>query len=143
MPKPRALIFEDNKTYSVLFNKVIRDLGYRVHFAKSLSEFEPLIDKHDYSLALVSLSVGDGKDGVGCMSSIKERDQSLNRDETPILAASVTEGPQFKKQAMENGAHGCLAKNNTTHEKIKNAIKEAISKVDPEQLPEALKFIYR
>ena len=143
MPKPRALIFEDNKTYSVLFNRVIRNLGYRVDFAKSLSEFEPLIDKHDYALALVSLSVGDGKEGINCMSVIKERDKSLNRTETPILAVSVTEGPQFKHQASENGAHGCLPRNNTTHEKIKNAIKEVISKVDPELLPEALKFIYR
>ena len=77
------------------------------------------------------------------MSAIKERDKSPDRSETPILAVSATEGPQFRQQALENGAHGCLAKNNTTHEKIKNAIKEAISKVDPEQLPEALKFIYR
>ena len=137
------MIFEDNKTYSVLFNKEIRDNGYRVHFAKSLSEFQPLIEKYDYALALVSLSVGKGKDGVDCISIIQERDISFKRNTTPILAVSVTEGPQFRKQALESGAHGCLAKNNTTHEKIKNAIKEAISKVDPEQLPETLKFIYR
>ncbi|MEC7641018.1 MAG: response regulator [Nitrospinota bacterium] len=143
MPKPRALIFEDNKTYSVLFNRVIRDLGYRVDFAKTTAESQPLIEKHDYALALISLSVGDGTEGLRCVSEIKERDKTLNRKETPILAVSVTEGPQFKEQALENGAHGCLARNNTTHQKIRNSIKEAITKVDPEQLPEALKFIYR
>ena len=119
------------------------DRGAPVDSRETTAESQPLIEKHDYALALISLSVGDGTEGLRCVSEIKERDKTLNRKETPILAVSVTEGPQFKEQALENGAHGCLARNNTTHQKIRNSIKEAITKVDPEQLPEALKFIYR
>ncbi|MEL0634362.1 diguanylate cyclase [Pseudoalteromonas carrageenovora] len=88
----RVLVVEDSKVVQqVLRHLTAQYLDVAVDFAWSLAECEAFVDKHDYSLALVDLTLPDAPNGEVAKYTLS------NKIPTVVLTSKIDE---YKRQQM-------------------------------------------
>ncbi len=125
----RLLLIEDEPSDSLLAIELIResmpDFGWEIHTASSITDAITLLSSVHYDLALVDLGLRDtnGPQTVDILCMVAPY--------IPIVVYSGTENDEILMEALHRGAFICLSKDHTTHDLMRTALTNALTKSAP------------
>jgi DNA-binding response OmpR family regulator len=102
MAQKHIVIVDDETAFRSMIRKILEAAGYRVSEAKNALGVFSL---SAYDLMLLDIQM-PGIDGHKILSSLKEDKSHL----APVLVVTGMADPMLKKQVLEEGADGFLAK---------------------------------
>ena len=98
------LVVDDEKEICFLLSNIVKKLGFDVHSAYSMSEGRKLLEKKNYKLIFLDLSLPDGL-GFNLIPYIKR----LNTD-CKVVVITAFEGYKERQRAKIEGAHYFISK---------------------------------
>ena len=98
----KVLIVDDDATSRDIMNQQLNKY-YRLDFAVDGKEALELFNNNDYSLILMDINLGTGKNGIEVMREIRETPKGIN---TPVVAitayANFGDKESFLKAGFDN-----------------------------------------
>lgn len=102
----KILIIDDEKDIRFLLSSILSDEGYEILQAGTVEEAELEIDKNDFNLAIVDISLNDKKkDGIYLLKKIKKINKFI-----PVIMISGHATIQLAVDSMRLGAYEFLEK---------------------------------
>jgi len=100
----RILVVEDDAIFRDTVREILKDLGYKVRGARSLSKATKRLTRHHFDLVLSDLEIGDGT-GFEVVQIARQ-----TRPDAPIILMSANASDETTQAAMESGAARFLPK---------------------------------
>lgn len=122
---PRILVVEDDSMFRETVREVLRDLGYKVRGARSLSKATKRLTRHSFDLVLSDIDIGDGT-GLDVVQIARKA-----HPDAPIVLMSANADTDVIQQAMESGVARFLPKPFGLAE-LMNTISELLDSPSPE-----------
>lgn len=101
---PRILIVEDDAMFRDTVREILRDLGYKVRGARSLSKAVKRLTRHHFDLVLSDVEIGDGT-GFDVLQVARSA-----RPGAQLVLMSASADPELTAQVQESGAARFLPK---------------------------------
>lgn len=103
-PAPRILVVEDDSTFRETVRELLRDLGYKVRGARSLTKAVKRLTRHHFDLILSDLEIGDGT-GFDVIQIARQA-----HPDAPVILMSGNADPALTDEAITSGAAQFLPK---------------------------------
>ena len=87
-----AIIVDDEKDIGTLLSAFLKNAGFTVKYAESLSEAEVIIKENDLKLALLDINLPDGS-GFDLVDALRK-----NNPNVKIIVQSAYNGPEEKEK---------------------------------------------
>lgn len=87
-----AIIVDDEKDIGTLLSVFLKNVGFAVKYAESLSEAETIIEENDLKLALLDINLPDGS-GFELVDALRR-----NNPDVKIIVQSAYNGPEEKEK---------------------------------------------
>jgi CheY-like chemotaxis protein len=101
---PRILVVEDDSMFRETVREVLRDLGYKVRGARSLSKATKRLTRHSFDLVLSDIDIGDGT-GLDVVQIARK-----SHPDAPIVLMSANADTEVIQQALDSGVARFLPK---------------------------------
>lgn len=101
---PRILVVEDDNMFRETVREVLRDLGYKVRGARSLSKATKRLTRHSFDLVLSDIDIGDGS-GLDVVQIARK-----SHPDAPIVLMSANADPEVVQQVTASGVAHVLPK---------------------------------
>jgi CheY-like chemotaxis protein len=101
---PRILVVEDDATFRETVREILRDMGYKVRGARSLTKAVKRLTKHNFDLVLSDIEIGDGT-GFDVLQVARQ-----SRPDARIVLMSASADPEVVRTALDSGAARFLPK---------------------------------
>ncbi|MGR3218360.1 MAG: response regulator, partial [Candidatus Anammoxibacter sp.] len=102
--KPKALVIDDDKYITFIFEGTLSDAGYDVEFASSYDDAVAKIDKNEFDVIFSDIMLG-GKTGIDFLHEVKKR--NLN---SPVIMMTASPNVDSASEAVRLGAFDYIPK---------------------------------
>jgi len=121
----KILIIDDEKDIRFLLSSILNDEGYKTIEAASVSDSETIINKDNFDLAIVDISLGDKKkDGIFLLNIIKKKNKDI-----PVIMISGHATIKVAVDSMKLGAYEFLEKP-FNKDRLLNFVRRALEAYD-------------
>jgi len=121
----KILIIDDEKDIRFLLSSILNDEGYKTIESKSISDSETIINKDNFDLAIIDISLGDKKkDGIFLLNIIKKKNKDI-----PVIMISGHATIKVAVDSMKLGAYEFLEKP-FNKDRLLNFVKRALEAYD-------------
>lgn len=100
----RILVVEDDSTFRETVREILRDMGYKVRGARSVSKAIKRLTHHKFDLVLSDIQIGEGS-GFDVIQIARQ-----TRPNATIVLMSASADPDLLQAAKESGAIHFLPK---------------------------------
>jgi len=121
----KILIVDDEKDIRFLLSSILIDEGYKTIEAKSVFDSEIIINKDNFDLAIIDISLGDKKkDGIFLLNTVKKKNKDI-----PVIMISGHATIKIAVDSMKLGAYEFLEKP-FNKDRLLNFVKRALESYD-------------
>jgi two-component system nitrogen regulation response regulator NtrX len=121
----KILIVDDEKDIRFLLSSILIDEGYKTIEAKSISDSEIIINKDNFDLAIIDISLGDKKkDGIFLLNTVKKKNKDI-----PVIMISGHATIKIAVDSMKLGAYEFLEKP-FNKDRLLNFVKRGLESYD-------------
>jgi len=121
----KILIVDDEKDIRFLLTSILIDEGYKTIEAKSVFDSEIIINKDNFDLAIIDISLGDKKkDGIFLLNTVKKKNKDI-----PVIMISGHATIKIAVDSMKLGAYEFLEKP-FNKDRLLNFVKRALESYD-------------
>lgn len=117
----RILVVDDDPFVGEMLAIVLEGEGYLVSAACSGSEALGMLGESTGTALVLTDMLMPGMDGLELTREIRKLDGSI-----PVLVLSARDDDEFRRLAVESGAHGCLVKDEDLMERIGTVVAETL-----------------